>query len=372
MMKIILILLFITCNLSQVVFSQTLPVLSKIDNDEIRFLANKRVEEDLRALYNTIAFEDAGQNLLAKTILNSYTPSTNQVFYSSGVIIEDDVSPENTIKAKGNDKRIDRYLNDMNLFYSKSGSESIFFSEISVDTKVQAGQDYYFVKVYFKSDFRGKHKNQQSYKPILRIAELRAERENGKWKVLISGIRFYREEVKSQEQIRQEELRQEAIRKEATRQEAMRQDTAKPVVALQNIKPDTTQKVKLKIETIKTGGSAWRILVPLLGVGAAAYAYSLNSDWKRKLDALNTASTIADPTNSGNIRSAISFNNWQNAYNEAKTAQGKQSTITACVGVAIVAAIVEIVLLTKPKKNFKNLSISPASQGVGMAVGYKF
>ncbi len=185
--------------------------LNNAEKKNIRLLARSMVERNLRDLLNTIAFDDASPAALREVMLNSYLPNNNQVFYNDGAIIEDDITPENTDLAKGSDLNVERYLSNLNLFYKKTDRETIFFSEVLVSPEVQIST-YPFVKVYFKSWFKGEHKSKKPYKAVLRVAELRAEKDiNNNWKVFITHIGFYRQ-AQNEGPVSVEQRRQQARR----------------------------------------------------------------------------------------------------------------------------------------------------------------
>ena len=68
--------------------------VSKRDADEIRALARKRVEKDFPELMNTLNLDDLGEFERKTLIQNSYLPNNNQVFYSDGIVVEDDLNPK--------------------------------------------------------------------------------------------------------------------------------------------------------------------------------------------------------------------------------------------------------------------------------------
>ncbi len=210
---------FFLCNKIHAQDKVELP--SKAEQKNIRLLARVMVESYLRGLLNTIAFEDVEKDSLKSIMMDSYLPSKkNQVFYDDGAIIEDDITPSNTATAQGSDKMVATYLSNLDIFYKKSERETIFFSDVSV-SDVKAN-NYLYLKVYFKSEFRGeyntneknKNKPNQNYRPVLRVAELRAEKDiNNQWKVYITHIGYYKQSPDdSNGNITPEERRRKAIR----------------------------------------------------------------------------------------------------------------------------------------------------------------
>jgi hypothetical protein len=174
--------------------------MSSNDKKSIRLMARNMVASNLRGLLNTISFDDVSDVARKEIMENSYLPhsknvsNTNQVFYDDGAIIEDDITPANTVSGKGSDMPVAKYLNNLVGFYGKSDRETIFFSDVVVSPDISMG-NYPYLKVYFKSEFKGEYDpNQKSvakYQPVWRVAELRVEKEDARWKVYITHIGFY-------------------------------------------------------------------------------------------------------------------------------------------------------------------------------------
>ncbi|MBT28922.1 MAG: hypothetical protein CMO01_04600 [Thalassobius sp.] len=140
---------------------------------------------------NTIASPGLSKLERDKLKENSYTESANQIFLDNKVIVEDDIDPsyyQSSNKVK--DLSIERYLNDLDLFYSKSNNSTISFSNIKA-SEVKQGS-YIYLEVYFESKFTGKHQTIfENYKPTKRVATIIAKKEGRSWKMLIGSIVFY-------------------------------------------------------------------------------------------------------------------------------------------------------------------------------------
>ena len=185
--------LLILCLINFISTAQT--SLSKRETDEIRYNARRKVEKDLPELLNTLNLSDIGDFERKTLILNSYLPSPTQVFYSDGVVIEDDLKPELSLKDPPVDASVDKYLNNIDLFYAKSDTVTIKIENVVV-SPVKESKDKITVQVYFTSIFKGSHKTIKTpYVPQLRIAELNVEKNEKQWSVLISSIRFNRGEA---------------------------------------------------------------------------------------------------------------------------------------------------------------------------------
>ncbi|MEO6282944.1 MAG: tetratricopeptide repeat protein [Dyadobacter sp.] len=172
--------------------SGLLDTLSQKDNNEVKLLAKRKVEKGLNDLLNTIIFEDLGTFERKAIMADSYGNSPNKVFYDDKVIIEDDLNPEFTSAANTTDLLVNKYLNNFDLFYPKSIDRTIYFSDFKVSDLKKS--EYYYVKVYFKSHFKGQHVQiNMPYQPTQRVAEIRAEKTGKKWTTYISQVAFYAE-----------------------------------------------------------------------------------------------------------------------------------------------------------------------------------
>ena len=168
--------------------AQAQPVTRR-DNEEIKLLATRKVEKGLNDLFNTLSFEDLGEFERKSIITDSYSASGNKLFYNADVILEDDIQPDRVSSKNVLDMIVDKYLTNLDLFYSKGIERTIFFTNVGVSNLKKA--DYYYVKVFFTSTFKGKHKQlPKPYESTQRVAEVRAERNGKKWVVSISRVAF--------------------------------------------------------------------------------------------------------------------------------------------------------------------------------------
>jgi tetratricopeptide (TPR) repeat protein len=159
------------------------------DSQEVQLLAQRKVEKGLNDLLNTITFEDLGEFERKAIINDSYGNSPNKIFFDDQVIIEDDLNPEHTTSKNSIDLPVGKYLANFELFYPKSTDYTILFSDFKVSKLKKS--DYYYVKVYFKSQFKGQHKQiGQAYKQHNRVAEVRAEKKGKKWSTYITRVAF--------------------------------------------------------------------------------------------------------------------------------------------------------------------------------------
>jgi len=165
-------------------------ILSLKDKEKIRYEAKEFISE-FEVLMNMLA--SPGLSKYDRDIIkkNSFRSSPNQIFLDNKVIIEDDIDPGNYRAVKNTkDLQVERYLNDLDLFYSKSSDKTISFSKIKTsDVKKKS---YVFLEVYFESKFKGKHITiNKPYRPTKRVATIIARKVGKKWKMLIGSIVFY-------------------------------------------------------------------------------------------------------------------------------------------------------------------------------------
>ena len=231
-------LLLILCMISFISTAQN--SLSKKETDEIRYNARRKVEKDLPELMNTLNLSDIGDFERKTLILNSYLPSQTQVFYSDGVVIEDDLKPDLSLKDPPVDASIDKYLNNLDLFYSKSDTVTIKIENVVV-SPVKESIAQITVQVYYTSVFQGSHKTiKQPYVPQLRIAELRVEKNEKQWSALISSIRFNRgEALPDVNKVEDENYKREQLLKE------LEQKRDQETVAKLNLTKKLEQEEKL-------------------------------------------------------------------------------------------------------------------------------
>ncbi|MES2731452.1 MAG: tetratricopeptide repeat protein [Bacteroidota bacterium] len=180
---IALLLLF---SLQQTVVAQDLTVK---EGGEITYQA-KRLVDEYQNLLNTVSNSDIGEADTKTIIENSYTDLANKIFFNAEVIIQDDIDPR---PDRVKDFSVNKYLNNLDLVYTKSPENSIVFSNITVSNV--KNKDFYYIKVYFESTFNNRHRKLEiPYKTIKRFALVRADKEGKKWKTYIIGISFYKQE----------------------------------------------------------------------------------------------------------------------------------------------------------------------------------
>ncbi len=163
--------------------------ISSRDSEEIKLLAKRKVEKGLNDLLNVLTFEDLEEAQRKAIIARSYADSIrNRLFYNTNVIIEDDLQPDRPID-QPSDLKVEKYLANLDLFYAKTPDRTIAFSDVKVSSVKE--RVYPYVKVYYTQLFKGKNsQSTASFRPVPRVAEVRAERVGKKWTVMIAQIGF--------------------------------------------------------------------------------------------------------------------------------------------------------------------------------------
>lgn len=187
-MKIVLLLLLtIPLALAQTKPKSTTALTAK-EQAEIQAIARDKVK-NLIDLLNTLTFEDISAFEQDEVIKNSFLPNANQIFLNDGVIIEDDIDPNHSSSAAVVDTPVETYLRNLALFYTKTASPSIRYSNVRVLPVLGTATPY--VKVFFTTTFTSKHtKIDKPYVPTNRVAEFKVERAGKQWLVLITRLAF--------------------------------------------------------------------------------------------------------------------------------------------------------------------------------------
>ncbi|MEO6720594.1 MAG: tetratricopeptide repeat protein [Ferruginibacter sp.] len=158
------------------------------DAAEISYRAELIIHE-YNDLLNIIS---SGQTDIKETkdlIENSYSSSRNKIFFDSLVMVEDDLNPAMKTAANTKDIPVSGYLNNFDLFYTKSDTPSIKFSDLKI-SNIKKGE-YLYIKVYFVSTFKNKSLVKDSdYTEISRTAEIRFSKMLNKWAGTIMHIGF--------------------------------------------------------------------------------------------------------------------------------------------------------------------------------------
>lgn len=163
--------------------------ISSRDSEEIKLLAKRKVERGLNDLLNVLTFEDLEESQRKAIVDRSYAESERaRLFYNADVIIEDDLQPDRPID-KPFDLKVEKYLANLDLFYTKSADRTVEFSDVKIsDVKERV---YPYVKVFYTQLFTGKNnRSTVAFRAVPRVAEVRAERVGKKWVVMIMQVGF--------------------------------------------------------------------------------------------------------------------------------------------------------------------------------------
>lgn len=166
--------------------------LNKGDRNDIRYFSYKTIK-DYENLLRFITDKNLNYTDIQQLIKNSYSDQSlarSKIFYNNEVIIEDDLNPTFLEESQISDSRVESYLKDLDLFYTKADTFTIDFADLKVSDVSQ--KEFIYTKVYFKSIFQGGHKNsEQDYATVERVATVRATMLDNKWKTFIMGISFF-------------------------------------------------------------------------------------------------------------------------------------------------------------------------------------
>ncbi|MFN8348786.1 MAG: hypothetical protein U0X91_27555 [Spirosomataceae bacterium] len=139
---------------------------------------------------------------------------------------------------------------------------------------------------------------------------------------------------------------------------------------------DTDVEVKITLENCmpfvyKPHSLKLKIAVAGIGVAAGYLAYSIKNNFTSKVNKLNELS-VSLPQVNGQITSQTDYDTWRKAYTEAENAK-KSVLLNAFLGIAGVAGIYEIYLLTtKRKVKMKGLTFNPPTTSSGIGIAYRF
>ena len=129
--------------------------ISPKESEEIKLVAKKKIN-NYKDLLNFITDESIGDAEKTAAIEDSYGVGNTKVFHNAEAIIEDDINPKNFNASNFQDLSVEKYLNNLDVLYTKSSESTIEFMISKVSNVKKA--DYLYIKVYFESLFGSKHK----------------------------------------------------------------------------------------------------------------------------------------------------------------------------------------------------------------------
>ena len=163
------------------------------DAKQIIFLSNQLLG-NYEQTVNYIASSNWMSNETKELIESTYTPGQRQLFTKKEVVVEDDINPARFDSTTVEDKPIDQYLNAMDVGFGKRPDD---FGSVEFGSRKMSNikkSDFIYVNISYTSAFMNPSKmDSTAYRPTQRVMTIRAEKDKeGKWRTLISGIRFGR------------------------------------------------------------------------------------------------------------------------------------------------------------------------------------
>ncbi|WP_146619283.1 hypothetical protein [Spirosoma telluris] len=166
--------------------------LTEHDKQTINAFALRRLKQ-LNQLLNTLVDDPLSESEV-DALIQASCSGQSRLFDTAETVLEDDIDPAHTSIDKTEDLQVNEYLTNLILYYTKRRSQinqsTIVFSDMK-STPVQQAGDSIFIRVFFKSYFKGEYKpNALSYLPHARVVEMRAEKQSDNWAVYITRLGF--------------------------------------------------------------------------------------------------------------------------------------------------------------------------------------
>ncbi len=121
-------------------------------------------------------------------IRRSYMSAQTKIFFDSAVIVEDDLRKVDDPN-QSKQKPAYSYLRDFEIFYKKTDSATVRFSNFTL-SNVKQGK-FLYIKVHYDHLFTGQSKiSNEPYQVRRRVAELRVEKLNNKWKAWLVDVHY--------------------------------------------------------------------------------------------------------------------------------------------------------------------------------------
>jgi tetratricopeptide (TPR) repeat protein len=165
--------------------------LSQRDQNEVKSRSIQLLKE-LELLLNTIASKNTSNSEVEELIKFCYSDPSNRLFYDEKSVLEDDIVPGASDSATVKDVSVRKYMSDFDLFYTKGFEDNtVAFSDFRL-SEIKERQ-YTFLKVYFESIFKNKHKEfEDHYKTVQRVAEVRVEKQANELVCRITSVTFFK------------------------------------------------------------------------------------------------------------------------------------------------------------------------------------
>lgn len=164
----------------------------------------KELEQLLNVLAQKSTTTSDAQDLVALATEDEQT----KIFYDPTVTLEDDIYSWNADSLAPKDVSARKYLNDWDLFYTKGYEETVHFTDLRVSDFSKKG--YLYLRVFYQSQLKNKHKDfDRSYRTTRRIANIRFEMKDGKYKGYINGISFFHSKFRGGNKLSEASLEEE-------------------------------------------------------------------------------------------------------------------------------------------------------------------
>jgi tetratricopeptide (TPR) repeat protein len=162
--------------------------ISKNDEKNIKLKAQGAVSRFMDLLNIIATGLDLDVTETEAIMRRSYLPLESKIFLDSAVIVEDDIrkAADPTLSKQ---KTAYSYLRDFEIFYKKSESATVKFSNFKI-SNVKQGK-YVYIKVHYDCLFSGQSKiSNEPYSVQRRVAELKVEKVNNKWKTWVIDVHY--------------------------------------------------------------------------------------------------------------------------------------------------------------------------------------
>ncbi|WP_225000325.1 tetratricopeptide repeat protein [Cesiribacter sp. SM1] len=178
-------LLFLGLNFSLTSYSHA-QEYSLRDQAEIKYLAQLTLI-DYEGFLNLVSNSSVSKSVVKDAIHNAYENPATRFFYSEHIKVEDNILPSAIDSPEKTGSSVKDYIREFDEMYVKSALETVDFYNFQItDLKYR---DYLYVRVKYTVDFKGRHKKDAApYKPVERVAELRAEKRGDTWVTYITSI----------------------------------------------------------------------------------------------------------------------------------------------------------------------------------------
>ncbi len=183
-----LIILIRMCSFNELK-AQTLDLTPR-ERDQLKSQSIALVKE-FEQLLNVLSHKATTSSDAQDIVILATADNQTRIFADPKVVLEDDLYSIHADSVEPKDVSVQKYLNDWDLFYTKGFDETVSFSDLRISDFAFKG--YLYLKVYYVSQFKNKHKYfDKNYVTKRRVATIRFDKKNGKYVGYINGISFFR------------------------------------------------------------------------------------------------------------------------------------------------------------------------------------